>query len=126
MNLEDGGAFTAVIAGEVCSFSSWCDGQNHLFDFGTALIKAKLRVAAAEGPSREASDLLLQAPMAGRILTVDVVPGETIEAGQTLLILEAMKMEHRIRAGSDGIVAHVPAAAGDQVAKNDILIELAG
>jgi biotin carboxyl carrier protein len=66
----------------------------------------------------------LQAPMSGQILSLDVSVGDEITAGQTLIILEAMKMEHRIRAVKDGLVVQIPVSLGDQVSKNDLLIEL--
>jgi len=55
------------------------------------------------------------APMPGKIVQVDVVPGDRVKDGQLLLILEAMKMEHRITCAKAGVVKAVNVAAGDQV-----------
>ncbi len=66
----------------------------------------------------------LVAPMPGRVLAVEVHAGETVGLGQLLLILEAMKMEHRIVAAHAGTVAEVRAKAGDQVAGGDTLVVL--
>ena len=66
----------------------------------------------------------LTAPMPGRILSTEVVAGDVITTGQLLVILEAMKMEHRILAPSDGKVAKLNVAEGDQVEKDAVLIEL--
>jgi propionyl-CoA carboxylase alpha chain len=57
----------------------------------------------------------LLAPMPGTVLRVAVTPGETVAEGQPLLWLEAMKMEHRIAAPSDGVVTELPVAPGQQV-----------
>ncbi len=57
----------------------------------------------------------LRAPMAGKIIRVLVQPGETVQAGATLLILEAMKMEQQIIAPHDGVVARLLCREGDQV-----------
>jgi len=57
----------------------------------------------------------LDAPMPGRVLEVRVSVGDTVTAGQVVVLLEAMKMEHRITAPVDGIVTGVHVAAGDQV-----------
>jgi propionyl-CoA carboxylase alpha chain len=57
----------------------------------------------------------LDAPMPGRVLDVRVAVGDRVGPGQILLILEAMKMEHRITAPEAGVVSHVYVAAGDQV-----------
>ena len=66
----------------------------------------------------------LVAPMPGAVLVVNVKPGDAVEKGQTLLILEAMKMEHQIAAPRDGIVAEVRVAVGDQAANGELLIAL--
>ncbi len=64
------------------------------------------------------------APLAGNIVRVNVAPGDRVEAGDVLVILEAMKMETEVRSGSAGTVAAVHAAAGDSVAAGDALITL--
>ncbi len=66
----------------------------------------------------------LQAPMPGRVLALFVAQGEAVTRGQALLVLEAMKMEHRITAPADGTVRALRVAAGDQVANGALLIEL--
>jgi 3-methylcrotonyl-CoA carboxylase alpha subunit len=53
--------------------------------------------------------------MPGRIVQVLVRPGDKVEAGQALLVLEAMKMEHTIKAPAAGTVASVHFQVGDQV-----------
>ena len=62
--------------------------------------------------------------MSGKVLTLSVATGEAVTRGQTLLVLEAMKMEHRITAPADGTVRAVRVAVGDQVANGAVLIEL--
>jgi acetyl/propionyl-CoA carboxylase alpha subunit len=57
----------------------------------------------------------LVAPMPGVIRRVDVEAGSEVQAGDVLLVLEAMKMEHNVVAPSDGVVAELRAAVGDQV-----------
>ncbi|MER7396710.1 carboxyl transferase domain-containing protein [Streptomyces sp. NPDC000151] len=64
------------------------------------------------------------APMAGTVVTVDVAPGETVPAGQPLLVLEAMKMEHVVTAPTAGIVRAVRAAVGDTAAEGQPLLLL--
>ncbi len=66
----------------------------------------------------------LRSPMPGRIARIHVREGELIEAGQGVLILEAMKMENEIKAPSAGIVKSVRVQEGDAVEKNAILIEI--
>ena len=64
------------------------------------------------------------APMHGLLLEVLVEPGDPVVKGQTLAVLEAMKMHYEIQAEIDGTVAEVSAVAGKQVAVDDVLIEI--
>ena len=66
----------------------------------------------------------IHAPMACSVVEVLVVAGQAVQAGQTLLILEAMKMEHEIRAAADATVLAVTARAGEWVAEGDPLLQL--
>ena len=67
----------------------------------------------------------ITAPMACTVVEVSVAAGQAVRAGQTLLVLEAMKMEHEIRAVTDGQVAAVLVRAGEAVAEGDLLVRLA-
>ena len=64
------------------------------------------------------------APMHGLLLEVLVEPGDLVVKGQTLAVLEAMKMHYEIQAEIEGTVAEVSAVAGKQVAVDDVLIEI--
>ena len=66
----------------------------------------------------------LVAPMPGNVLATHVAEGEVVSEGQLLLILEAMKMEHRITAPVTGTVAQLLVAEGDQVANGELLVVL--
>lgn len=70
------------------------------------------------------SDGGMTAPMPGKILEVKVADGQTVEAGELLLVMEAMKMEHRIVAPTGGVVARVNFSVGDQVQQGDVLVEM--
>lgn len=65
------------------------------------------------------------APMPGSVLAIRVKPGEVVEAGQVLLVLEAMKMENGVPAPGAGQVARILVAPGAQVQRGETLIELA-
>ena len=66
----------------------------------------------------------LVAPMPGKVLEVLVAQGDVVEAGTPLMVLEAMKMEHRIVAAADGTVVAVHYEPGDQVAQGAVLLDL--
>lgn len=66
----------------------------------------------------------ISAPMPGTIQNVQVKEGDTVQRGDLLLILEAMKMENEIMAPADGVVKKVFAVAGEVVNTGDILVEI--
>ncbi len=66
----------------------------------------------------------LEAPMPGRVLECRVETGTAVQAGEVLLVLEAMKMEHSVRAPADGRVRCVRVRAGDTVEAGQCLLEM--
>ena len=67
----------------------------------------------------------LTAPMPGNVVETYVATGDKVEQGQLLLILEGMKMEHRITAPISGLVSELRVAKGDQVANGEVLVVIA-
>ena len=67
----------------------------------------------------------VHAPMACTVVALQAAPGDVVRAGQALLIVEAMKMEHELRATADGRVVQVLAQVGETVAEGDLLVQLA-
>ena len=65
----------------------------------------------------------IKAPMPGLIIALKVKDGDEVKAGDTLLILEAMKMENIIKAPADAVVKNVKVRMGQGVEKNQVLIE---
>jgi 3-methylcrotonyl-CoA carboxylase alpha subunit len=84
-----------------------------------AAVDPAARRRKATGPSGD-----LTAQMPGQVVEVLVDEGETVESGQTLVILEAMKMEIRVSAPADGVVKQVSVVQGDVVERGQVLIEL--
>ncbi|WP_372791284.1 biotin carboxylase N-terminal domain-containing protein [Paraconexibacter sp.] len=72
-------------------------------------------------PSAQDAAGSLLAPMPGSVVRVDVAQGDTVTAGQPLLVLEAMKMEHEIVAPADGILTSLPVEVGTQVDAGTLL-----
>ena len=73
-------------------------------------------------PGSEAPSGGLVAPMPGRVLEIRAAMGDTVTKGQTMLLLEAMKMEHHMTAPFDGTVTEVRVATGDQVDNGSVLL----
>jgi propionyl-CoA carboxylase alpha chain len=68
----------------------------------------------------------LHAPMPGKVVSVEVAVGDAVKKGQTLVVLEAMKMEHAIGSPEDGTVSAVEVKAGDQVERGATLVVVEG
>ena len=66
----------------------------------------------------------IKAPMPGLVLEILVQPGQSVVAGDPLLILEAMKMENVIKAPGDGVIKEVPVQQGAAVEKGQLLVGL--
>ena len=71
-----------------------------------------------------ATDGAVLSPMPGKVIALDVTTGDTVTAGQKLMVLEAMKMEHGITAPFDGIVREIGPALNEQVASDALLIRI--
>jgi glutaconyl-CoA decarboxylase len=82
------------------------------------------RAAAPPGPppARLAQQHVVRAPMPGKILAVRVAPGDRVQGGSALVVLEAMKMENDLLSSVDGTVQRVAAQAGQSVNTGDVLL----
>jgi geranyl-CoA carboxylase alpha subunit len=80
------------------------------------------RTHRASGGEQGPGSGQLKAPMDGAVIEVSATAGDTVTRGQTLAVLEAMKMEHALKADCDGTVDAVTVSAGDQVKRQQLLI----
>lgn len=78
--------------------------------------------AEAVVQSEGANNIL--APIAGKVIDVKVNVGDTVKKGQTVAIIEAMKLENEIQSAFDGKVAEIKVATGDDIRNKDVLIVL--
>ena len=112
----DGELFPVRVARQGDRVFVWCAGS--VFEVR--------RAPAARTRSREGSvtHAGLVAPMPGRIRKTLVHPGEAVSKGQVVLVIEAMKMEHAIRAAQDGVVTRIAHGDGDLVEAGAVLAEI--
>jgi len=102
------------------------------FDIRSRASKSRVRVLSphlaelfARLPAKVAADTskLIQSPMPGLVVSIAVTPGQSVKTGETVAIIEAMKMQNIMKAERDGVVKLVGAKAGDPVAADDVLVE---
>lgn len=80
--------------------------------------------APKAAPVAPAAGVQVKSPLPGSVVKVNVAAGQAVKKGDTLLILESMKMENPILADQDGTVAQVAVAAGQNVMQDDLLVVL--
>jgi biotin carboxyl carrier protein len=114
--LVDGQRVTAYVSAENARRWVTIDGQT------AVLTKSSGAHSRAHGHPHSAGEL--SAPMPGQIRAVNVRTGESVSKGQTLIVLEAMKMEIRVQAPHDGIVKKVFVQPGQTVEREQTLIEI--
>jgi propionyl-CoA carboxylase alpha chain len=104
------------------------------FDIRSRATKARVRILTpgiaalyARLPEKAAADTsrLIQSPMPGLVVSIAVEVGQEVKTGETVAIIEAMKMQNILKAERDGVVKAVGAKAGDPVAADDVLVEFA-
>ena len=112
---------------ELSDRSVWDVPQAHLkrdgifaYDYkGWSGLFTEARAEGGHGHHAHDGDII--APMPGKVIAVDVAQGDTVTAGQRLMVLEAMKMEHALTAPFDGIVAELSVTQGSQVQVEAVL-----
>jgi 3-methylcrotonyl-CoA carboxylase alpha subunit len=77
--------------------------------------RVRIRDFSTAAAETSGGDGVVKAPMHGRVLEIGVAVGEQVAAGQSLAVIEAMKMEHTLRAPFAGVVTQIPVAKGAQV-----------
>ena len=118
-----------VPEGTAAVYTVTVNGNSYLVEVAdggdvTAIAPAAVPAPAAVAAPVSAASEPLAAPLAGNIVRIEVSPGDSVAAGDVVLILEAMKMETEVRASRDGSVTSVDVKVGDSVAVGDTLLTL--
>jgi glutaconyl-CoA/methylmalonyl-CoA decarboxylase subunit gamma len=82
------------------------------------------KVERTHKPTEHVGSQYIKAPIPGTILSVNVKPGDSVEIGQVVAKMEAMKMENNILASSDGVVKSVNVGSGSSVLEGEVIITL--
>lgn len=109
-------------------YSVKVDGKLYQVEVGPAGAVQQIKAAVEENIPQSASIQpvsRLNSPLAGNILALKVSIGQQVEAGQVVLLMEAMKMETEIRASQAGIVSQIHISVGSAVSTGDLLISFA-
>ena len=117
--LVDGRSHTARVAARDGGLAIWIDGRRFVLETGAAADEA----FSGSGGSVAASGTI-KAPMPGTVVKLIVSEGDEVAAGQSLVIVEAMKMEHDVRSPMDGVVRKVNVSNGDSVGTTEAMIEI--
>lgn len=109
------------ILGHPKEYWVWVNGHRHHIKLTDAMDRLIDGMGFATGSAKDVQAVL--APMPGLILDIAVSPGQVVEENDTLLVLEAMKMENVITAPKSGTIAAVHGVKGQAVDKNFVLVE---
>jgi len=86
--------------------------------------RALLMAQRSGGMAGDTGEINLKSPMPGLIVAVKVEAGQAVKAGDTIIILESMKMQNELKASRDGIVGNVHVQAGQTVEQNKVLVTI--
>ncbi len=100
------------------------DGNDISVDLDTLTVRFTDKTYAPPASAAAGSDGKLRAPMDGRIVSIKVAAGEKVSRGQTLIVLEAMKIQHQLKASLDTEIESVAVQEGQQVANRAILVTM--
>ena len=115
-------------ASAVGVYSVKVDGKLYQVEVGPAGAVQQIKALVGENIPQSASiqpASKLNSPLAGNILALKVSVGQQVEAGQVVLLMEAMKMETEIRASQSGIVSQIHISVGSAVTTGDLLVSFA-
>ncbi|UYP18898.1 acetyl/propionyl/methylcrotonyl-CoA carboxylase subunit alpha [Rhodococcus sp. Z13] len=117
----DGSTLAVVLDGRRHNYRvAESDGAIWLADGRGSVAVREVQEASVRGDDAHAGDADITSPMPGAVIAVSVASGDTVTAGQTLVVVEAMKMEHSLTAPVDGVV-ELFAAPGEQVKVDQLL-----
>ena len=125
-----GGAYTADIDGAKVAvevnaangtYTAKVNGKSYTVKLAEG-IDAAAAAAPAAAPAAGGAAQPLTTPLPGTVMKIEVKAGQAVKNGDTIMILEAMKMETPVTADRDGVIASIEVAVGDVVGEGDTLV----
>jgi biotin carboxyl carrier protein len=86
--------------------------------------RAQLMASRRGGFEPESGEMVIKAPMPGLVLEITVAEGESVTKGQTVVILESMKMQNELKVPRDGVVQEIAVEPGQSVEQNKVLVTI--
>ncbi len=122
--LREDGSLRATLAGHILTATVVEDSNRLIVISDGKQVEVTRIVKDYAGSGDEGGAGAITAPMPGKIIQVNVTAGQTVAKGDSLMVMEAMKMEHTLSAGADGVVSDVFFETGDQVDEGVTLIKI--
>lgn len=120
VRLPDGRSIEALVERRDGRATVWLDGAVYELDLVDERAARRRGRGGAAGDRQKA----VKAPMPGKVVKHLVAVGDRVEAGQGVVVVEAMKMENELRAPAEGVVTALPAAEGTAVESGAVLVVL--
>lgn len=115
----DGRSHTVHVARKDGGVSVQVEGYQYSLETGSSDDDSAVAAGAGAGDGGS-----IKAPMPGNVVKVMVEEGDEVTAGQSIVVVEAMKMENEVRSSVDGTVKKVSVAAGDSVGTSEVMVEI--
>lgn len=98
--------------------------QGRLFTVDVQDERSQLLSMRRTGPQVDSGEISIKAPMPGLVVAIPIGEGHEVKAGQTVLVLESMKMQNELKAPRDGVVQRISVAEGQSVEQNKVLVTI--
>lgn len=118
IRIEIDGREIEVLAAKSPSGQLWVHLDGETFTYESTQTRSRSGKAASAKPNE------IHAPMPGKIVKIQAAPGEKVQEGQALVVMEAMKMEYTLKVKANAVVDQVLVQAGDQVTLGQLLVKL--
>lgn len=98
--------------------------RGHLYQTQVLDERAQLLALRRGGLDTDSGEISMKSPMPGLIVLISVTEGQEVKAGQTIVVLESMKMQNELKTPRDGIVQRIHVSTGQSVEQNKLLITI--